>query len=520
MRQLRFQLAAASLALVPLLALPPTTTSARVVPVRTLLISDPPGAARTDGRSANPQLARDGRMVVFDSTATNFIPYDINGSIRDVVTFNLANGQYFLISAGGDGPSAQPAVSADGRYIAFTSLASTFAPRDTNRVADVYIRDSTGPITLVSAAQDGSAGNGPSGEADISADGRFVVFTSAASNLVPGDGNGKPDVFLRDTRERKTVRLSVSSREVEGNGASGAPAISANGRVVSFASVASNLVRGDTNGVSDVFARVVSRGVTERVSVSTSGRQQNKAVAAPFNQISDLTRSGRHVVFDSDATNLVRRDANRRTDVFHHDRRTGRTRLVSASSVNRQGDNDSFNPTITPSGRHIAFQSFAGNLAPGDVRGEDLFIRDLRLETTSVVNVPARGGLRAPELVKQQLVRPALSERGTRVTFSSTVPNLVPADSNGLEDVFIRLLEPPKGRIVTGPTVVLDADDPAATSFVCTIDARTPFLCPRGPFRAPKGLRAGRHVLRVRAGGPGMLFDRVALRARIVTGRS
>jgi Tol biopolymer transport system component len=448
--------------------------------------------------------------------------YDLNGAVRDVVAVNLTNGRRTVISAGGDRPSTRPAVSADGRRIAFASEASTFVAGDVNRDSDVFVRDGARAIALVSVAAKGGPANGPSSEPDISANGRYVVFTSAASNLVPKDGNRRGDVFVRDLEKNTTKRVSVSSAGAEANGHSSAPAISADGRVVSFASKASNLVRGDTNDVGDVFVRLLGPGRTRRVSVATSGRQQDKAVIAPFTQISDLSRNGRYVVFDSEATNLVPRDANRRSDVFIRDRVRGRTALISASSTNRQGNNDSVAPATTPSGRFVVFQSFASNLAPGNVAGEDVFIRDLRTQTTALVNVPAGGGPRNPELVKQLLQRPAVADSGSRVAFTSTARSLVATDTNRFEDVFVRLLDPPRGRVVTPPspgprpTVVLDADDPLTTHFLCRLDARRPFICPRGTVRVPADLSNGRHVLRVRAGGPGMLYDPAALRVPIV----
>ena len=194
----------------------------------------------------------------------------------------------------------------------------------------MFVRDGTNPVTLVSQAAGGGVGNGRSWDPDISADGRFVVFTSAASDLVADDRNGQVDVFLRDLQKRETVLVSRSSSETAGNGPSGAAAISADGTFVSFFSFATNLVARDTNKLGDVFVRAVGRGVTQRVSVATGGRQQNKSVSPPFVQVSDISRNGRYVVFDSDATNLVARDGNRRTDIFRRDRRTGRTTLISA----------------------------------------------------------------------------------------------------------------------------------------------------------------------------------------------
>jgi hypothetical protein len=364
----------------------------------------------------------------------------------------------------------------------------------------------------VSVAADGGDANGPSSNPDLSADGRFVVFDSAASNLVAGDTNGAPDVFVRDLRTGTTALVSAARGGGPGNGASGAPAISAGGAFVSFASKASNLVAGDSNGVGDVFVRDLVLGRTERISVDGHGRQQNRAAADPFTQISDVSRDGRFVVFDSDATNLVRADANQHTDVFLRDRRRHTTVLVSASSLNVQGNNDSFSPLISADGRIVAFQSLASNMAPGDGPREDVFVRDLAQRTTSVVGVADDGSPRAAELVPQLLQRPALSADGRIAAFSSTAPNLVAGDTNGREDVFLRLLDAPQtvlaGRVLGWrPVVNLRADDPAATSFVCQLDAGPLFACGPGRTRLPDGHR----VLRVRAGGPGMLYDPKAL---------
>jgi Tol biopolymer transport system component len=481
------------------------------------MVTRAPGGAQADGASADPALSPTGKAIAFDTSATNLAAGDTNGAIRDVIVFDGTTGERRLVSAGGNGPSTDPALAAGGQIVVFTSQASNLVPGDTNGVSDIFIREGNGPLRLVSVGLGGAPANRPSSEPDISRNGRYVVFTSAASNLVPGDTNGRPDVFRRDLATGTTIRVSVTNRGRQANEASGAPAISADGNVVSFASKASNLVGRDTNHVADVFVRDIRRRRTERVSVSTLGVQQNKAVIAPFSQISDVSRDGRFVVFDSDATNLVPRDENRRTDVFRRDRKTGRTQLMSVSSTGYEGNNDSFAPSITANGRFITFESFASNLARHDGPREDIFVRDTVIGTTSIVNVPASGGRRSPELVKQLLQRPVLSEDGTVAAFISTAPNLVTPDDNGVSDVFLRAVAAPFGKVVRQPraarrpVVVLGADDPLATDFVCRIDGRSPFLCARGAVRFPGGLSPGRHVLRARAGGPGMLFDPHAL---------
>jgi Tol biopolymer transport system component len=492
------------------LALAPTG-GATSLPDRTFRVSTAPDLSELNGDSGDTSLSADGQIIGFASTAGGFIPGDANGAVRDVFTFNVTTGERRLISAapgGADGPSSAPVLSADGARVAFVSRATNLVPGDGNGVADVFLSNREGTVTRVSVAADGGDANGPSSNPDLSADGRFVVFESAASNLVPGDTDGTSDVFVRDLQAERTTLVSAARGGGPADGASGTPAISASGAFVSFASRATNLVAGDGNGVGDVFVRDLVLAKTSRVSVDSRGRAQNAAVGDPFSQVSDVSRDGRYVVFDSDAANLVPADANQHTDVFLRDRRRHTTVLVSASSLNVQGNNDSFSPLISADGRIVAFQSLASNMAPGDGPREDVFVRDLQQRTTSVVGVADDGSPRAPELVAQLLQRPALSADGRIAAFSSTAPNLVSGDTNGREDVFLRLLDAPQTDLVSKrpgrrPIVELKADDPAATRFVCQLDGGALFGCGPGRTRLP----AGHRVLRVRAGGPGMLYD-------------
>jgi Tol biopolymer transport system component len=492
------------------LALAPTA-GATSLPDRTFRISTATDLGELAGDSGDTSLSANGQIIGFASTASGFMPGDANGAVRDVFTFNVSTGERRLISAapgGADGPSSAPVLSADGTRVAFVSRATNLVPGDGNGVADIFVTDQNGAVARVSVAADGGDANGPSSNPDLSADGRFVVFESGASNLVPGDTNGVPDVFVRDLQVGRTALVSSGRGGAPADGASGTPAISAGGAFVSFASRATNLVAGDRNGVADVFVRDLVLAKTSRVSVDSRGRAQNAAVADPFSQVSDVSRDGRYVVFDSDATNLVHADANQHTDVFLRDRRRHTTVLVSASSLNVQGNNDSFSPLISADGRIVAFQSLASNMAPGDGPREDVFVRDLKQRTTSVVGVADDGSPRAAELVTQLLQRPALSADGRIAAFSSTAPNLVAGDTNGREDVFLRLLDAPQTHLVSKrpgrrPIVDLKADDPAATHFVCQLDGGALFGCGPGRTRLP----AGHQVLHVRAGGPGMLYD-------------
>ncbi len=515
----RLIVAAGGVLVTLLVAVPAHSTS---LPARTLRLSTAADGTGADGSSERPVLSSSGRVLAFDTTATNIIGPDVNGPVRDVVAIDLATNERRLVSqppsgAAPDGISLDPSVNSDGQKITFTSVATNLVPGDTNGQADIFLRNGRDAIQRVSVATGGGQSNGQSGEADVSADGNLVVFTSAASNLVANDTNGQPDVFVRDLKAGTTVRVSIGSKGVQANQRSMSPAISANGRYVTFASFASNLVAKDNNGVSDIFVRDIQKGTTERVSVATSGRQQNKGATPPFVQVSDISEDGRYVVFDSDATTLYANDINQHTDVFLRDRKSGTTTLVSASSTNVQGNNDSFAPRISTNGRFLSFQSFATNLAPGDGPREDIFLRDIRQGTTSTVTVTSDGSPRGSEQVSQLLQRPAISNDGTFAAFSSTVTNLVGDDTNGQQDVFVRLMDPPVGRLVSAPkrdtagTVKVAADDPLAKTFLCQFDVRPVFVC-----GADIKVRPGDGgTLRVRAGGAGMLFDTDPLVVRL-----
>jgi Tol biopolymer transport system component len=204
-----------------------------------------------------------------------------------------------------------PAISADGRYVAFCSLATNLVGRDTNGATDIFVRDlQAGTTRRVNVSAAGKQTNDPSYDPAISTNGRYVAFGSSATNLVPGDTNDASDVFVRDLQAGTTRRVSVT-RGKQANDSSGDPAISANGRYVAFGSLATNLVAGDTNDASDVFVRDLEAGKTRRVSVSSGGDQGGDHSAA-----GSLTANGQTVAFASFADNLVPGDTNSRWDIF------------------------------------------------------------------------------------------------------------------------------------------------------------------------------------------------------------
>jgi Tol biopolymer transport system component len=334
--------------------------------------------------------------------------------------------------AQGNGGSYSASISPDGRYVAFESQDSKLVSGDTNGLDDVFVHDRlTGTTERVSVDSSGVEGNGVSGNASISADGRYVAFNSLASNLVIGDTNGFSDVFVRDRLTGTTERVSVGPGGTEGNNPSGLPWISADGRYVAFESNASNLVSGDTNGFTDIFVRDRIAGTTERVSVNSAGTQTNE----PAHNVS-ISADGRYVAFWSYATNLVPGDTNLFADVFMRDRLTGMTERVSIATNGAQGNLESFISagSISVDGRYVAFESSAMNLVPGDTNGRwDIFVRDRQTGTTERVSVATSGAQG-----NGGSYIPSISADGRYVAFNSESSNLVSDDTNvGLDD-FVR----------------------------------------------------------------------------------
>jgi len=205
----------------------------------------------------------------------------------------------------------------------------------------------------------------------ISADGRFVAFESDAANLVAGDTNGAPDIFIRDRVAGTTRRVSIGSRGAQADGGSWYPSISAGGRFVAFASYATNLVAGDTNEATDIFIRDRVARETERVSIGIADAQADGNSWYP-----SISAGGRFVAFESVAANLVAGDTNGAADIFIRDRAKRETERVSIGIADAQADGGSGSPSISAGGRHVAFASWATNLVAGDTNGHfDVFLR-------------------------------------------------------------------------------------------------------------------------------------------------
>lgn len=329
--------------------------------------------------ASSMSMSGDGRYLAFESSGATLVPGDTNGHtdvfLRDLRTATTRRVSVSSAGGQGDNESLGVSVSDDGRYVAFGSAATNLVPGDTNRSGDVFVHDvrrhTTTRVSVSSAErQADQGGDSPT----ISADGRFVTFTSLAWDLVAGEPNATFHVYQRDLRSGTTVLVSRARTGALGNGASVGGSMSDNGRYVTYSSFASNLVAGDTNGSRDVFMWDRRRRLTTRVSLSGAGRQGNSRSAVP-----SISADGRYVAFASVASNLVKGDSNADWDIFVRDRVANTTRRVSVSTGGRQGEGSSTDPVIDRDGRYVAFYSDATGLVPGDVgRPPDVFLRSLQ----------------------------------------------------------------------------------------------------------------------------------------------
>jgi hypothetical protein len=383
-----------------------------------------------------------------------------------VITFlivpSLAAQQLNLVSINGAGTASGNAesfvgystLSSDGRYVAFTSTASDIVPNDTNGAWDLFVRDlSTGTTTLVSVNAAGTnSGNGNSGVSGIngpsfllpsfaiSGNGRWIAFSSFATDLAPKDTNGLEDIYVRDLQTGMTSLVTINAAgSASGNGYSTFPNITADGSTVSFRSRANDLATNDSsNTITDVFVRRLSTGITTLVSVNATGTGSGNN-GSGAHTISD---DGRYVAFSSFASNLVPNDTNgTRQDIFLRDLQAGTTILISANAdATGSGNDESFVPLVSADGSHVVFNSAATNLVslPDNNQTYDVFVRDVQAGTTSLVSINRQGTAASNGDSAVDNIG-VMSSDGNIIGFGSNATDLVNVnDSNGQLDVFVR----------------------------------------------------------------------------------
>ncbi len=374
-----------------------------------------------------PTVSADGRLVAFSGGWVEFGSAGNNGV--DVVVKNMASGTVTNENRAIDGThgrsgAGDPVISADGRWIAFQSssdLRLESAPSQT-----VFLADTASPGVLVASSTAGGAyANGPSGNPDISADGRYVVFESRATNLAPGAEDTHDDIYLKDMANGAITRIS-SAGGADANSGSIDPAISANGRYVVFASNATDLTQAETgNGCFDIYLWDRSGGALKNVTAGKGGVSSSFEPDVAQGQAGGPSKGGR-IVFTSEKA-LVAGDTNNTRDVYAYDIASKAFTRVSERADGSQALGASQDAAISDDGRFVVFRSFANDLVAGDSNGyPDLFVKDL--ETGAIALVSG-----APDGPANQAVSgaPAISSGGDWIVFSTSASNLAPSDANG-----------------------------------------------------------------------------------------
>jgi Tol biopolymer transport system component len=398
--------------------------------------------ANGDSGYRTPSVSADGRFVAFTSFASNLVAGDTN--LRsDVFVRDRLLGVTVRVSvdssgAEGNDESDSSVLSPDGRFVAFTSVATNLVANDTNHAQDVFLHDrdpdgngifdeGNGVTLRVSVGSNGVEANSASLVGGISADGMRIAFSSIATNLVPGDHNGASDVFGFDRSTQTTVRASVDSAGNEADGDSSGGVLSEDGLTVAFESIADNLVPGDSNQITDVFVRDLFAKTTVRASVDSSGNEGNDLSTG-----ASLSGDGRFVLFTSRATNLVANDTNGAYDAFLRDLATGTTERVSVGASGVQGNAATYiGGALSYDGSVVVFPSLATNLAGNDANSTyDVFVRDRGAGTTSLMS-------RTPWDASEGGTLPAVSRDGTVVAFESYGTDLATGDTNGVADVYV-----------------------------------------------------------------------------------
>jgi hypothetical protein len=412
-----------------------------------------------NGIGTTPEISANGRYIAFRASATNLISNDSNGVIADIFVYDTQTKTFELISKDSKGVQGNdlsyfPAISADGNVIAFSSAASNLVAKDTNNSADVFVHNrETGKTTRVSVSSTGTEGTmgiGSTGTLDISADGRYVVFSSPSSNLASNDTNTTEDIFLHDIKTATTTAVSAIVRDTPTSVSSKSthPSISGDGRFIAFQSGSSKLVETDTDDFfSDIFVYDRVTKLNRKITVNANGQSILPHISA----------DGHYVAFLSQASNLIANDTNAAGtwDSFVYDLKTGKTSRVNVSAANQQSAGDTLplqsRPDISADGRFISFESGAKDLSPDDVDSAmtDVFLRDTLVNKTKNANVGIA------------ITAPNTSLQGQQVPYKFTVSNAGSATA-ALTNVIMQLptslttvaLKPSQGSCVKGVVTI------------------------------------------------------------------
>lgn len=418
-----------------------------VRPLSVLDASATPSAS-AGGDSAGAAISADGRFVAFSSNAGNLVGNDTKAfnldGFNDVFVKNLATGTISLVSgnssgSGGNDDSWGPALSGDGRWIAFQSRASDLVANDGNGLADVFVWDANTKITsLVSVNAQGTSGNGESGNASISEDGRWVVFESAASDLAAGDTNVQSDIFIRDLRNGTTALVSSNATgDGAGDAASEAPAMTPDARRVAYLSAALNMGGPTVTNTGHLFVRDTAQGATYWASANLVAQLDaagvtNSAQYRCFNPA--LSDDGRWVAFKAAV-----RGSSKSAFIFRHDLELGETLLVATNAApNISGVAEASGPILSADGQVLAYDGI-DNLVHIWKNGG---------ASDTVASTQADG----TPLTLGRAHTPMLSRDGRTLAFLSDSPQIVPEAANLVFQIYSRDLE-------TGQTRLASADE-------------------------------------------------------------
>jgi Tol biopolymer transport system component len=383
--------------------------------------------------------------VAFISRATSLVPGDINNRTPDVFVRDRVAGTTRLVSVTADGQPPNRStwlgdISADGRYVVFETKASNLVPGDTNNRSDIFVRDMVaGTTQRLSVSTTGTQADDNSYWPTISADGRYVAFGSGARNLLPS--SPRDGIFVRDLQTGAMELVSVNPREEPGNGTYYLPRISATGRFVAFTSVRwMNFGKASPPGRMDVYLRDRLRGTTRLVSTPVTG-PANTASHRPVSQSCGVSADGRYVTFLRYPVHTIpETTTDFSTHVYLRDMRRGTTTLIDRGSDGSQGDGESYTCELSSDGRYVAFTSGASNLVPGDTnRKADAFVwcrRTHRIVRVSVNNAGHQADRGVGHLTFMRSL--AVSATGSVVAFTTPATNLVSGDTNDRSDVFVR----------------------------------------------------------------------------------
>jgi Tol biopolymer transport system component len=380
-------------------------------------------------------LSQDGRIIAFESAA-QLVNADDDFNF-DVYVRNIGTGRTEMVSIksngspGHDDESQSPEISANGRLVVFQSAMDNLVPNDENTGSDVFLYNrKSNKVRRMSVSTNGEEAEGSSTEASISPNGRYIAFVSDADNLIGNDGNGAPDVFVKNRLSGVTRRASIRSNGNEGSAPSERPSVADDGSVA-FSSDADDLVASDDNGSRDTFVHKFSNGNTRLVSVAPNGDEGDGG-----GWEASISRDGDSVTFLSQSSNLVAGAGDDHQDIFLHRLPTGKTRLVSKHSNGTFGNADStvFQGALSYNGRYVTFSSASDNLVNGDTNGViDMFWHDMKTGKTKLVSKTYNGTDLSSEADEG-----SVSGNGRFVAFDSPATNLVPNDGNNSRDVFRR----------------------------------------------------------------------------------